>query len=303
MKKNLLGLSLIAGLFLGGQNVLAQDVDLTHLIVNNDFEYMAEGVPMNATTWKPKDAATNQGHTEFYGWTCDISVLGGSSQGFNTDFENHHGTYGCWIGSTNVFPAFWEFSQTITGLEAGNYKVQCLLSGTKRPTSQRLFANNNVQYFMTEANYENNKTEGEIATFANHPLPTFDKTLQEMVVYTTIGAGDPLKIGIRTGGILGDGSTAANANPAHGWFKVDYFRLTKVEDIPNSINDAKETKATYFVNDGKLTVEGVNAYAVYNINGVKVADVSDAVNASVALENGVYIVRTQDAETFKVLVK
>lgn len=302
-KKNLLVLSLVAVSFLTVPKMFAADEDLTHLIVNNDFEYVAENVPHIWSTWKPKDAATNQGYTEFYGWTCDLDILGGTSQGINTDMENHHGTYGCWIGSSNVFPAFWEFSQTIEGLTAGSYKVQCLLSGTKKPTSQRLFANNNVQYFKSEADYELNQTAGEIATFAGYSDPAFDKTLSEMVVYTTIEEGQPLKIGIRTGGIKGDGTTAASANPAWGWFKVDYFRLTKLDNIPSGINDP-EVKVGYFVNNGKLTVKGVDAYVVYNISGAKIAEVvGDAANMSVDLMKGIYIVRPQSSKAFKVVVK
>lgn len=302
MKKKLLGLSLLAVFCLSGQKLSAQETDLTHLIVNNSFEYVAEGVPHTWTTWKPKDPITNQGYTEFYGWTCDLDVLGGSSQGFNKDAENQDGTYACWIGSSTGFPEFWEFSQTINGLEAGTYKVQCLLSGTKLPTSQRLFANQNVQYFKSEADYENNQTPGEIATFAGYSNPTYDKTLSEMVVYTTIEAGNPLKIGVRTGNVKGDGTTT-NANN-NGWFKVDYFRLTKVEGgvgIDNSQNT--NDKVTYSVNNSKLTVKGVDAYAVYNINGLKIADVSDATSTSVDLMQGIYIVRTQNSETFKVVVK
>lgn len=302
MRKILLVLSLIAVFSLTGQKMSAEDVDLTHLIVNNDFEYIAEGVPHIWSTWKPKDAATNQGYTEFYGWTCDLSVLGGTSQGFNMDMENHSGTYGCWIGSSTTFPDFWEFSQTITGLEAGNYKVECLLSGTKKPTSQRLFANENVQYFKSEADYEFNQTPGEIATFAGYADTPADKTLSPMVVYTTIEAGEDMKIGIRTGGIKGDGSTAPSSNPAWGWFKVDYFRLTKVDETHTGINNP-EVIADYFVNNGRLTVKGVDAYVVYNINGTKIAEVSDPANMSVDLQKGVYIVRTQNLEAFKLVVK
>ena len=116
--------------------LLAEDVDLTNLIVNHDFEYVSENTPMTADSWKPKENSTT-----FYGWICDLDVLGGTSQGINKDFANHHGTYGCWIASTTQLPDFWEFYQVIgkDQLEAGTYKVQCLLSGTKRPTSQRLF--------------------------------------------------------------------------------------------------------------------------------------------------------------------
>ncbi len=292
---------LVAISLLTGIKMYAEDIDLTHLIINNDFEYVAEGVPHTWDTWKPKDPATNQGYTEFYGWECDLEVLGGSSQGINKDVENQHGTYGCWIGSNTGFPELWEFSQTITGLEAGTYKVQCLMSGTKLPTSQRLFANQNVQYFKSEADYENNQTPGEIATFAGYSNPEFDRTLSEMVVYTTIGEGDSLKIGIRTGNKRGDGEVSNSNNM--GWFKVDYFRLTKVDSTTVGINDLEIKKATHFVNNGRLTVKGVDAYEVYNINGAKIAEVNNTGNMSVDLPKGIYVVRTENSETFKVVVK
>lgn len=366
------------------------DVNCTNLIVNNDFEYMAEDIPMTAATWKPKDANTNQGYTEFYGWTCDLDALGGSSQGINKDFANHHGTYGCWVSNTSVFPGFFEFHQTIDNLEAGTYKVQCLLSGTKQPTSQRLFANQNVQYFKREIDYAQNQTDGEIATFAGYANPEADKNLSEMVVYATIENNKPLKIGIRTGSIKGDGTTAAKQ---WGWFKTDYFRLTKISpshasdaslagislsagsldfssektaynvQLPegtrvvtatataniqdavvtgtgivdvssgsgistlmvtaldgittktytinysvgdiNSIDSNETTsKATWFVSDGRLVVKGVDAYTIYNINGMKIAYIKNAADTEVNLNHGIYIVRTEkNAETFKIVVR
>lgn len=367
-----------------------KDVDYTSLIVNNDFEYMAEGVPMTATTWKPKDEATNQGHNQFYGWTLDLDALGGSSQGINKDFSNHHGTYGCWISNSAVFPDFFEFHQTVNNLEAGTYKVQCLLSGTKQPTSQRLFANKNVQYFKSEVDYQQNQTAGEIATFAGYANPAADNQLSEMAVYTTVAKNEPLKIGIRTGSIKGDGTVAGKQ---WGWFKVDYFRLTKIDNANASdanlsgislstgnldfspektVYDVKlpkdtrsvtvtgianlqdatvsgsgivdvssgsgistltvtaldgSTTKTYTVNykvDGMssievdetpskvdwyvsqryLVVKGVDAYTVYNINGLKVADVRNSADTGINLNPGIYIIRTEkNTETFKVIVK
>ena len=300
---NLLGLSLLFAFVLTGQKLFAQDTDLTHLIVNNDFEYIAEGVPHTWTTWRPKDGASNQGHTGFYGWECDLSILGGVSQGINQDVENHNGTYGAWFASSTAFPDFWEFYQIIDGLEAGTYKVQCRLSGTKKPTSQRLFANQNVQYFLSEDQYEHNQTEGEIATFAGHSNPEADRTLSEMEVYTTIGEDESLKIGIQTGGKKGDGSTPGNENPAWGWFKVDYFRLTKI-DNGTGLADNSMAKASCFVNNGNLTVVGADAYAVYHVNGTKVADVKDNnMNTAISLKQGVYVVKTSNTGVFKVAVK
>ena len=59
-------------------------------------------------------------------------------------------------------------------------------------------------------------------------------------------------------------------------------------------------KAEYFVTNRILTVKGTEAYAVYNLNGIKIANVKEA---SIELPQGVYIVRTKDAEVFKVIVR
>lgn len=394
----LLGWSLLSVFFLTGQNLLAQDVNLTHLIVNNDFDYMAENEPVTGTGWKPEDTNTgsgtyNHGYTEFYGWTCDLAILAGTSAGINQDFENHSGTYGAWISAVGgKFPAFYEFSQTIAkdALESGTYKIQCLLSGTKMPTSQRLFANQNVQYFKKDTDYVNNQIEGEVATFAGYPNPLADKDLSEMIVYTTIDKNDPLKIGIRTGSVKGDGTIGAKQ---WGWFKTDYFRLIKItpehasdanlfciymstgnldfspEKTDYTVTLSKDTrvvtvnatanvqdaiiagtgmvdvssghgistitvtaldgitvktytityhvdetgsldfkelpqKANWHVANGKLVIENVDTYSVYDINGVKIVDVKDAKSTAVDLKHGVYIIQADNStETFKVVVR
>jgi hypothetical protein len=308
-KMNLLAVSLISIFLLTGQNLLAQDVDLTHLIVNNDFEYIAEGVPKTGTAaWKPKDATLNLGYTRFYGWECDLAALSGSSQGINQDFNGMHGAHGAWISNTGAdnsihFPNPWEFYQIIDKdlLDAGTYKVQCLLSGTKMPTSQRLFANQNVQYCLSEENYALNQTEGEIATFAGYPIPTADADLSEMVVYTTIGDNDSLKIGIRTGSIRGDGTV--NPKIQWGWFKVDYFRLTKIDPNNASLNAVAANTLSYTVDNGLLTVEGADAYTVYSISGRKTAEVKNNIPARpVNLTPGIYVVKTDTGAALKVIV-
>lgn len=404
MKKNHLPLLLVLTVFFfSGQNLHAEDVDLTHLIVNHDFDYIADGIALTATTWKPKDAATNQGYTRFFGWECDLDIITGTSQGINQDFKfngvaTQNGTYGAWIGGTNVFPDLYEFYQIIDkdDLSAGTYKVQCLLAAkTNKRTSQRIFANQNVQYFSTPEWYEKNQTPGEIATFAGWvPVAAaaddLDGALKEMVVYTTIGENDSLKIGVRTGGKKKDGTTALAANPLWGWIKMDYFRLTKIDPVKAAdasltnitvsngnlvftpetstynvelpigtstvtiaaiptvedviitgtgdidvssgsassvvvatsldgstttsytINFTIETgtglhstslKNSVKVNNQQLIVEGIDAFSVYNLQGMKVADIRDNASESpVALTRGVYIVKTTHAGTCKVVV-
>lgn len=387
----LLRLTLVFAFIFVGQKSFSQDVDYTNLIINNDFEYQTEGVLNPAgTSWKP---LLQTPVTTFYGWTCDFSVLGGTSQGLNQDFTNtQHGISGCWIASTNFFPSFYEFFQVIdkNALSAGTYKVQCLLAvGSTKRTNQRLFANQNVQYYASKELYTSNQVQGEIATFANSTV-TAEKLLQEMVVYTTIGENDSLKIGIRTSGTKGDGTTAATANPAWGWFKTDYFRLTKIDPVtaadaslsnitlsagtldftaqsntynvvlpvgttsvtPTAVANVQgvgitgadavdvssgsgvstivvtalngrtqktytvnytvesstgltdaNAKVIYAVNNGKLTVKGVDFYTVHSLNGAKVAEVDNVTEKPINLKSGVYIVKTKVSGVFKVVVK
>jgi hypothetical protein len=218
-----------------------QESPLTSLIVNNSFEYAEEDVLVSSIpngTGRMDDSGNyrikrNTPDGEFYGWNVtnwNFRTSDNYSQGANKDMTARNGDYGVWIAGNQTFSDLWEFYQIIPAenLEPGTYKVQCRLAveDAKR-TSQRLFANQNVQYHGTESQYAKNLTAGEINTFAGYPSGTSD--LREMVVYATIEEGDSLKIGIRTGRIKGDGTAASNANPLWGWFKVDYFRLERVE--------------------------------------------------------------------------
>ncbi len=234
--------SLLLIFFLVGQNVSAQDTDYTNLIINNDFELAPDancnpisivanidGWSNNA--WRPKmSTCTNK---QFYGWTCDLSLTGTStSQGINVNPSGGHGNWGCWVGgnsgSTSTQIDF-DFYQIINknDLPAGTYKVQCALavgSGNKK-NNQRLFANNNVQYYGFPTDYTSNLIAGERYTFAGNT--TFsDGDLKEMVVYATIGENDSLKIGIRTSNKKGDGTLTVQQSPM---FRIDYFRLTKID--------------------------------------------------------------------------
>lgn len=68
--------------------------------------------------------------------------------------------------------------------------------------------------------------------------------------------------------------------------------------------DAVKTEATYSIQNRKLYVKGTDNYTVYGINGVKVANVKDNMsNTSIELAAGAYIVKTNNAGVFKVLVK
>ncbi len=229
--------------------------DLTNLIVNNSFEYACDGTMLDANgdqvvddshAAKGKDGngyrVKNSVEKQFYGWSVtnwDFATATNNSQGMNRDYSpinKLHGSFGVWLGGDLTFKVdgldtnSFEFYQTIDkeNLSAGTYKVQCLLAVEDgKRTSQRLFANQSVQYHGTQAQYAANQTAGEVATFAGWPSGT--SNLQEMKVYSTIGEEESLKFGIRTGDIKGDGTIAASSNPLWGWFKVDYFRLVKLD--------------------------------------------------------------------------
>ncbi|OJV44345.1 MAG: hypothetical protein BGO29_13525 [Bacteroidales bacterium 36-12] len=81
------------------------------------------------------------------------------------------------------------------------------------------------------------------------------------------------------------------------------YTINYTVDSKTGVNEVS-TKCTYFVRDRKLTVEGTDAYVVYDLNGIKIADVkSNMPEVPVELIPGVYIVKATENETFKVTVR
>jgi len=401
-------------------NYLKLGDNLNSLIVNNDFDYAAAGVAWNDNT-NPNYPTFPDGtstfisncfrpvrtnitkidtHAEFYGWQLsDWSYMfinpdettPSQSMGIGSGNETFHSGTAMWIAGTGSmrFPNNFEFYQTIdkTSLSEGTYKVTCILGiAPGHLTSQRLFANQNVQFFGNEADYELNKTPGEIYSYAGY-APTGENDGKGLKVYVTIADGDSLKIGLRGGSYKGDGNLASTNN-LPGWFKLDYFTLAKVNptvasdatlsDISLSIGNLEfspetltysvalpegtmsvtpsavsnipdatitgteevdlssnsgtstivvtaldgTTQKIYTINystvtkldktneskvfcyaDGRiLKVHGVDSYTVYNVNGVRVANVNSA-DTSVELNPGVYIIKTRKPGAMKVIIK
>jgi hypothetical protein len=144
---------------------------------------------------------------------------------------------------------------------------------TDRVTNQRLFANNNVQYFGNESDYTSNLTDGEINTFADW-TPATSYSLKEMKVKVTINEADSLKFGIRSGNLLSDGSRETSNNS--GWFKVDHFRIdvdTLFIKINNIDNMLTESPNVFVFNNEEGFVVKVNEEFnhgkiwLYSING------------------------------------
>ncbi|MCH5219747.1 MAG: glycosyl hydrolase 115 family protein [Muribaculaceae bacterium] len=194
----------------------------SQLLVNPDFEYDANG-KYNIT------GETSRGIPS--GWTSK-GDLNGNSYGINNDGTNFKGNNLCWINSSPM-PADYELSQTISPdkLDEGYYLVRCMLwveDGAK--SDCRLFANNYVQYFGKEEEYKNIINPGEVRSFAGHEGGRTDNfTLREMAVVAHVDEGEPLTVGIRSSNKRQDGTPADNNS---GWFKVDNFRIDRLETIP-----------------------------------------------------------------------
>ena len=218
------------------------------LLVNADFEYDHDG------NLNP-NGEVRRGIP--YGWESK-GTLAGESYGINNDATNYHGNNVCWMNSFPM-PYSFELSQTVSAdkLEPGYYLVRCLLwveEGKK--TNCRLFANNNVQYYGYQSDYTNLLADGEINTYAGYAGGKPDNViLKEMAVCVKVAEGEDLKVGIRTSNRLNNGRTGTDND---GWFKVDYFRIDRVEGEPASTEE-----------DLTLTKELITNYdfELYNANG------------------------------------
>ncbi len=306
MKKKLLSLGISAILALAAT---AQDVDYTSLIKNNSFEYAWENqlaepgidgwITTGSGTWRPF-AATDENHQKFYGWNVtdwSIRAGGGNSQSLDKSANaTKVGDFNIVIYGNGKIGSLWELSQVISkdDLPAGIYKVQARLAvnvtGTKpRLTSQRLFANQSVQYHGPQTTYTKNLTTGEVNTFAGYPGT--DGSLDEMTVYTTIGENDSLKIGIRTGCVKPDGTfETGNIDPFWGCFKADYFRITRMSDNTDYVPFTKLTSLS--LKNGGLTLipafnPEIKNYTVYLPEGTTtVTPIATAPAGGVITGNG-----------------
>lgn len=224
------------------------------LIANYDFELNQSG--------EQNDGTTDRGIP--YGWASEgklnLGANGLQSYGINSDALNYHGKNLCWINSQPM-PATFKLYQTIPAekLTPGTYRIRCMLwveEGKK--TSCRLFANNNVQYYGYESDYTKLLTHGEVNTYAGYAgLPTSNLTLRDMEVYVTVAEGEDLSFGIKTGNKKNDGTTATDNA---GWFKVDFFRIDRVEnEIPDDVKeDLTLTEANIVNYDFELYKSGNN---------------------------------------------
>ena len=200
---------------------LAGAEDLTDLLTNPDFEYGYDGA-LNPQGGLVRGVPK--------GWKA-TGTMNGNSWGINQDAKHLWGINTYWA-SAKPMPNVYELSQTIPAskLGAGTYLVTCLLGTQKdKMANCRLFANKNVQYYGQESDYTAAMlTSGEVNTFAGYgPSGSGKMTLQPMSVMVTLQDGESLKLGIRSSNFKADGSRSTG--DSHGWFKVDHFRLQRIE--------------------------------------------------------------------------
>jgi hypothetical protein len=253
---------------------------------------------------------------DFTGWTW-LGSDGYTWMGVNTDGDDtKNGSYVA--GTWNATFGDVELSQTITGLPNAVYTVTADLMGsgngtTSRLTTQRLFANGKCMLFGSETSYspENLTILGTTETYSFGDYTETQSDIGpflKLAVTTTVTDGT-LALGIRTNGISSFwGYTFPNltAGDGHGWFKVDNFTMSYAGPLTEIAKIAKtQNKASYVVIDGKLMVKGAESFVVYNLQGIKVADVpQNASNTMISLKKGgIYIVITEKNEAFKVLLQ
>lgn len=258
----------------------------TSYIVNPSFEYRAEGV-LN-------DGSTVRGTP--YGWK-DTGGIIGQSFGINNDAGNIAGSNVCWYHSIPM-PTTFELYQDLENIPAGRYVVKCrmVVNESRLLTTQRLFANNNVQYFGKEEDYGVNLTQGEHNTFAGW-TPNGSFFLKEMQVETNVQEGETLRIGVRTSNQYKDGRRENGFES--GWFKVDNFRLELKELFPSGIKIEDYSQRNFNIEGvrGGLIVHAQNVQSdtmvhVYSVAGVQLVSRTLTSNHTfVPLSQGVYIVK------------
>ena len=81
-----------------------------------------------------------------------------------------------------------------------------------------------------------------------------------MSVMVTLKDGESLKLGIRSSNFKADGTRSTN--DSHGWFKVDHFRLQRI--------DAQEIPSPLLLPQGGENGQWTTDNAIYNLAGQRI---------------------------------
>ena len=288
-------------------DVPADPNDYTYKITNPSFELNKIG---DEDEFQLKNHNLSYRGTP-YGWSDIKDGFTGESYGVNTDANNIHGAKVCWVQS-NPMPNPFELYQELTGLPSGIYQVSCnMYVENNRLTTQRLFANNNVQYYSTEWEYYNNLTDDETNTFAGWNTQSSGYQdgifLRDMSVEVAIEAGETLRLGVRTNNVQADGKATTGVE---GLFKLDNFRFKRIVGVSglNKVNEklffANAQKGGFWLN----MEQNVSAYVrVVSLSGKTVYNEQlNNTSTWITLPEGLYIVHLSTPEmekSIKVLVK
>lgn len=317
--------------------------DHTNKIVNSNFELKEGNKPIGGIRdWVEKFCPYGWNHTVVKAYNEDgtpIVLPWSATENNGVGTETAGGaafgqSVGCNVGDNKItlimdreYYSFWasitgmpEYTlyQDITGLSAGKYRVSCyMLVVTDKHRTQRLFANDQVQFFGSAEDYDLNKQltreeKGKLAadkltvTYAGN---TQGGEFKPMSVDVTVGTGETLRLGVKTSGVDKEGNTGTTDA---GSIRLDYFRLQLIEaGAPTSLAQAKEDFFTFKNQQGGFLLrmkEKIPAHIrIVSLSGQTVY--SQAIKAAetlVHLPQGLYIVHlSADGvnKTVKVLVK
>ena len=216
--------------------------DLTILGTNMSFEDLSSqegnqttgvaGAPTGWNVYVKGQQVTTASEVQAAGITAWHGI-NNDSEGETKDGEM---SFGLW---TSGVPEY-EISQTITGLGNGSYIVSAALmvgangNGSRR-TTQRIFGNLNSTYFAAEGDYDETRLDqSEVYSFAYLEEPVTDRQMQEISVEVVV-FDSTLTFGIRTNGDFAAARReSGNSAGGDGWFKVDNFRIKKVEFVQDN---------------------------------------------------------------------
>jgi hypothetical protein len=184
------------------------------------------------------------------------------------------------LGSLAVdgFALFQKDDEENIGFDPDVYEYNCYISEDNTPLDVSYFA-----FLKTRVTFNGESTPGSL------PVEGTTYSAGGPYVYpVTVSGGDASMIGV-TGF---DNST------------TNFYTINYINESNSGINSKLVSKVSYSVKDQALTVTGTDAYVVYSVDGIVAADVrSNAPGKTVSLLPGVYIVKANKAEAFKIVVK
>lgn len=324
--------------------------DFTSSIVNNNFEL--KGVLNSQTNLIEAQPIGGLGTDALrfvpYGWNHQVvkdytngvaNILPWTSTQNNAAGSETTGgaafgqSVGCNIGDHKItlikereYFSFWagingmpEYTlyQDVAGLPSGTYRVSCYMYvPADRFRTQRLFANNKVQFFGQVTDYDLDKqltleektklAAGQLTVgYANY---VGGGEFQPMSVDVNVQSGESLRLGVKTSGVDKLGVTGTDNS---GIIRIDYFRLQRISDITTAVNNVENSgfsvsgqKNGFFLKMDKAALANVK---VLSLSGQAVyASQINSTNTWIALPQGLYIVQVSANgmnKATKVLVK